>query len=115
MSNHYRHARACPGHPRLDGLRLGGRSAKRSAAARKTWMAGDRRAEATPSFRRLCPVMTKSVVAGLSPAPLRQHLFQDTPANVLVGRRRRTPPPAVLLHFGGGVGEAFGDLGEIRV
>src|SRR5712692_5112061 len=43
-----RHARACPGHPRLD-----------SVAARKTWMAGHRRAEATPSFGRLCPAMTK--------------------------------------------------------
>src|ERR1700716_3340056 len=26
----------------------------------KTWMAGHRRAEATPSFRRLCPAMTKN-------------------------------------------------------
>jgi hypothetical protein len=25
----------------------------------KTWMAGHRRAEATPSFGRLCPAMTK--------------------------------------------------------
>jgi hypothetical protein len=25
----------------------------------KTWMAGRRRAEATPSFERLCPAMTK--------------------------------------------------------
>jgi hypothetical protein len=26
----------------------------------KTWMAGQRRAEATPFFERLCPAMTKS-------------------------------------------------------
>src|SRR5713101_9324034 len=28
----------------------------------KTWMAGHRRAEATPSFRRLCPAMTRIAV-----------------------------------------------------
>jgi DNA ligase-associated metallophosphoesterase len=28
----------------------------------KTWMAGHRRAEATPSFRRLCPAMTENVI-----------------------------------------------------
>jgi hypothetical protein len=37
-----------PGHPRLDVL-----------LARKTWMARHRRAEATPSFGRLCPAMTE--------------------------------------------------------
>src|SRR5437588_2792820 len=30
--------------------------------AAKTWMAGHRRAEATPSYRRLCPAMTGNVV-----------------------------------------------------
>src|SRR6266849_4434286 len=39
----------CPGYPRLD-----------SVATRKTWMAGHRRAEATPAFGRLCPAMTKT-------------------------------------------------------
>jgi hypothetical protein len=29
----------------------------------KTWMAGHRRAEATPFFERLCPAMTESDVA----------------------------------------------------
>jgi DNA ligase-associated metallophosphoesterase len=29
----------------------------------KTWMAGHRRAEATPSFRRLCPAMTRTAIA----------------------------------------------------
>src|SRR5207253_2069307 len=28
-------------------------------AERKTWMAGHRRAEATPSYGRLCPAMTR--------------------------------------------------------
>src|ERR1700720_294621 len=37
----------CPGHPRPS-----------EVAASKTWMAGHRRAEATPSFGRLCPAMT---------------------------------------------------------
>jgi uncharacterized protein len=32
----------------------------------KTWMAGHRRAEATPSFRRLRPAMTRSAVSTLS-------------------------------------------------
>jgi hypothetical protein len=31
-------------------------------SAVKTWMAGHRRAEATPSFGRLCPAMTAEVV-----------------------------------------------------
>jgi DNA ligase-associated metallophosphoesterase len=31
-------------------------------ARAKTWMAGHRRAEATPSFRRLCPAMTRTVI-----------------------------------------------------
>jgi hypothetical protein len=32
----------------------------------KTWMAGHRRAEATPSFRRLCPAMTENVVRAVA-------------------------------------------------
>jgi DNA ligase-associated metallophosphoesterase len=32
----------------------------------KTWMAGQRRAEATPSFVRLCPAMTESAVSNAS-------------------------------------------------
>src|ERR1700681_392041 len=32
----------------------------------KTWMAGHRRAEATPSFRRLCPAMTENVVRSVA-------------------------------------------------
>jgi hypothetical protein len=47
-SSEARHARPRAGHPRLNGV-----------AARKSWMAGHRRAEATPSFGRLCPAMTK--------------------------------------------------------
>src|ERR1700756_1638955 len=41
-----RHARPCAGHPRL------------SCQPSETWMAGHRRAEATPFFERLCPAMT---------------------------------------------------------
>jgi DNA ligase-associated metallophosphoesterase len=33
--------------------------------AAKTWMAGHRRAEATPSFRRLCPAMTENVALSI--------------------------------------------------
>jgi hypothetical protein len=33
-----------------------------SVVAGKTWMAGHRRAEATPSFGRLCPAMTSYVI-----------------------------------------------------
>src|SRR5882762_5303875 len=42
-----RHARACRGHPRLCIF-----------DEAKAWMAGHRRAEATPSFGWLCPAMT---------------------------------------------------------
>jgi hypothetical protein len=42
-----RHARAWPGDPRLT-----------FARTTRTWMAGHRRAEPTPSFGRLCPAMT---------------------------------------------------------
>jgi hypothetical protein len=35
--------------------------------ARKTWMAGYRRAGATPSYRRLCPVMTEAALPEDSP------------------------------------------------
>src|ERR1700752_5528452 len=34
-------------------------STSRFPEAPKTWMAGHRRAEATPSFGRLCPAMTR--------------------------------------------------------
>src|ERR1700724_3777312 len=42
-----RHARACPGHPRL-GNTVG-----------KTWMAGTQASDATPFFERLRPAMTR--------------------------------------------------------
>src|SRR5258708_10956317 len=44
-----RHARPCAGHPRP------------SSPTSQTWMAGHRRAEATPSFGRLCPAMTAEI------------------------------------------------------
>src|SRR6202049_739040 len=49
-----RHARARRGHPRLFSLTV-----------KKTWMAGHRLAEATPSFGRLCPAMTIEALAGV--------------------------------------------------
>jgi hypothetical protein len=42
------HARACPGHPRLE-----------KSLGAKAWMAGHGRAEATPFFERLCLAMTR--------------------------------------------------------
>src|SRR5712675_2153167 len=42
-------------------------------------------------------------------------LFQDSPADVLVGERSVAPPPAVLLHFLGGGDKALRHLGKIRV
>src|SRR5260370_24750660 len=48
-----RYARPCARHPR-----------PKAPAARKTWMAGHRRAEATPSFTRLCPAMTEKQTIG---------------------------------------------------
>src|SRR4051812_34523472 len=47
----FRHGRVCPGHPRLSCTPF-------LLATAKTWMPGHRRAEATPSFGRLCPGMT---------------------------------------------------------
>src|ERR1700690_3293245 len=43
------------------------------------------------------------------------HLFEDLPANTLVGERSLMPPPAVLLHLRGRRDEALGHLGEISV
>src|SRR5260221_14232998 len=98
-----RHARACPGHPRL-----GDRQ-------RKTWMAGGRRAEATPSFGRLRPAMTENQAAPL-PTPFpREHLFQDLPLDALVGEGCVMPPPAVALHLLGCRDEAIGDRGKVVI
>jgi hypothetical protein len=60
-------ARPCAGHPRLS-----------SSPRAKTWMAGHRRAEATPSFGRLCPAMTHreafaGTTRGVRPNPIRHH------------------------------------------
>jgi len=45
-----------------------------ASAESKTWMAGHRRAEATPSFGRLCPAMTEGMVTEWSRfvAPIHQ-------------------------------------------
>src|SRR5260370_31398909 len=93
----------CAGHPRLDGM-----------SARKTWMAGHRRAEATPSFGRLCPAMTEK--RAQLPQPFsREHLFEDLPLDAFVGEASIVPPPAIPLHLLGGGDEAVGDFGKIRI
>src|SRR5438876_7813347 len=81
----------------------------------KTWMAGHRRAEAMPSFGRLCPAMTEDGMSCSTRKLARKHLFKNLPADGLVGERRVLPPPAVLFHLGGGSDKAFGHLGEIGV
>src|SRR5947207_13318694 len=49
-----------------------------------------------------------------SPKPLREHLFQNPPLDVLVGHRSIVPPPAVALHLLGGRDNAVGHFSEIR-
>ena len=51
------------------------------AAEAKTWMAGHRRAEATPSFRRLCPAMTAGALAGALQAVRMRHWARFAPRN----------------------------------
>src|SRR6266851_4785165 len=86
-----------------------------AAQGRKTWMAGDRRAEATPSFGLLCPAMTESEISGLPQPFSRQHLFQDPPADILVAEISVVPPPAIPLHLLGGRDEAVGDRGKVVI
>src|SRR5260370_18041844 len=92
LTSETRHARACPGHPRLNIL-----------TARKTWMAGT------------SPAMTvneRSLSAGKFSL---QHLFKNLPADGLVGQRSFVPPPAVRFHFFGPIDKSLGHLGKIRV
>ena len=56
-SGRYRDALFPPSCPALCG------ASTSSFGATKTWMAGHRRAEATPSVRRLCPAMTKTTTS----------------------------------------------------
>src|SRR2546430_8373979 len=69
-----RHARPCAGHPRLV-----------SVSAGRTWMAGHRRVEATPSFVRLSPAMTERGKAAIvtDAIPLSGNTYQ--------GQIRRAP------------------------
>src|SRR6266851_1238067 len=69
-----------PGHPRLP--------CERPA---KTWMPGERRAEATPSYGRLCPGMTKELFLRLRAVIA----FDDDE----VGVRMRLPDLDVFLVF----------------
>src|SRR6266849_8312406 len=104
-----------PGQKRVFALDVPGIHVFNSKAARKTWMAGHRRAEATPSFGRLCPAMTVNERAHLAGKYPRDDLFQDLPANGFVGAQSVAPPPAVLLHFLGRGDKALRHLRKIRV
>src|SRR5262252_8281445 len=67
---------SCPGLSRLWGRSPFGAAKARASTpffqpTDKTWMAGHRRAEATPFFERLCPAMTrKDSISQLEQAPL---------------------------------------------
>src|SRR5437764_425562 len=52
---------------------------------------------------------------GSAPEFAGEHLFEDLPADGLVGHVGRVPPPAVLLHLRCRSSEAPDDLGEIGV
>src|SRR5258708_6550315 len=85
------HARACPGHPRLN-----------SPIARKTWMAGT------------SPAMTKRDTR-LAGKCSRHHFLQNLPAGGFVGEGSVAPPPAVLLHLLGRGDEPIGNLRKICI
>src|SRR5437588_1812893 len=59
-----RHGRICCGHPRLSRWR----------ASRRRWP-GHRRAEATPSFGRLCPAMTMVNTIGFAEGTANSYFF----------------------------------------
>src|SRR5690349_6827782 len=65
LANFRRHARAQPseGRRRFARLRRGHPRLGAKLAKLRAWMAGHRRAEATPSFGRLCPAMTVAIAA----------------------------------------------------
>src|ERR1700709_2222192 len=73
----------------LAGRRLApsSRSPPRGIDQFKTWMAGHRRAEATPSFRRLCPAMTKSFSSPQQ--PLSRHMIELEPDAIGVFEQNR--------------------------
>src|SRR3981081_601538 len=64
--------------------------------AAKTWMAGHRRAEATPSFRRLCPAMTKSFSSPQQPLPRHMIEFEPDAIGVFEQDRIISRRPSIL-------------------
>src|SRR3984893_14033890 len=86
----------------------------RGMAARLTMRVGDPH----PEERALARV-SKDAAAALENALAgkfsRQHLFQDLPADGLVGERRLAPPPAVPLHLFGRGDKAISHLRKIRI
>src|SRR6266478_465669 len=89
-----------------------GSNAFDSKAARKSWIA---RTSARRRASRFSPGMTKRMDATLARKYPPDDLFQDLPADGLVGERGIAPPPAVLLHFLGRGDKALRHLGKIRV
>ncbi|HYS87435.1 MAG TPA: hypothetical protein VEN78_20895, partial [Bradyrhizobium sp.] len=65
-----------PGQKRVFALDAPGIHVFDRTAAKKTWMAGHRRAEATPSFGRLCPAMTENERLRLAGKDPPDDLFQ---------------------------------------
>src|SRR6266478_2327547 len=80
-----------------------------SKAARKTWIA---RTSARRRAPRFSPAMTENERAHLAGKYPPDDLFQDLPADGLVGERGIAPPPAVLLHFLGRGDKALRHLGN---
>src|SRR6266403_4531666 len=83
-----------------------------STAAKKTWMVGT---SARRRASRFSPAVTENERARLARKYPPDDLFQDLPADGLVGERSVAPPPAVLLHFLGRGAKALRHLGKIRV
>src|ERR1700687_1066952 len=124
LNSEPRHARACPGHPRLNSL-----------TARKTWIMGTSSAawfetravtalphmtvgEPHPEERALARVSKdagpalENALAGKSAG---QHFLDYLPADGFVGDGSVAPPPAVLFHFLRRSDKAVSHLSKIRI
>src|SRR5450631_3112688 len=73
----------------------------------KTWMAGHRRAEATPSFRRLCPAMTSQDSCVRSSVGVGQNPF-------VTNLRLRVLPEVIQRHAASHGGDEDEDAGRQR-
>src|SRR3984893_19075816 len=118
------HARARPGHLRLNGL-----------AARKKWIVGTnsaswfetrgvagvltmRAGEPHPEERALARVSKDEAPVSaneLARKSAGDRFLEDLPADLLVGEGSVAPPPAILLHFLRRGHEALRHLGKIRI